>query len=322
MAALVSRRTALTALALPFAGTVAGCLDDSWDSLTPTTLTIATGNRGGVFSRYGEALSRVLDRRLGGVRATSRPTNASVQNLHLVADGTCDIGFSLGDTASDAVRGRGAFGEPLDVVALARTYDSFVQLVVRADSAITGPADLRGTRVGMGAPGSGTQVVARRVLTAAGVRPGEVEIASEPLEASADALREGSLDAFFFVSGIPNQAVLTLSQETDIRLVELDSVVGELAETYGPEYVGGPIPASTYGLSTGVDTVSVRNYIVADRHLPADLAYAVTRVMFEAQDEIDRVAPGVRQPTFGAAIFTSPVELHPGAVRYFREQQP
>ena len=322
MAVLLSRRAALTALAVPFTATVAGCLDNAWDDLPATTLRVATGNRGGVFSTYGEALRTVLGRRLPGVRARTRHTNASVQNVRLMARGACDIGFSLGDTASDAVRGTGDFSAPIDVVALARTYDSFVHLVVRADDDISEVADLRGRRVGLGAPGSGTRVIAERVLRQAGLSPGDVEAASEPLEDSAAALRQRSLSAFFFVSGIPNQTVLALSHDLPLRLIELDAVVAGMGRTYGPEYVGGPIPASTYGLPGGVDTVSVKNYVLADRGLPVDVAYAVTRVMFEAQEEIDRLAPGVRQPNLAAAIFTSPVELHPGAVRYYRERQP
>jgi TRAP transporter TAXI family solute receptor len=94
-----------------------------------------------------------------------------------------------------------------------------------------------------------------------------------------------------------------------------------MVDTYGPEYVPGPIPASTYDVP-GIETVSVKNYVVADPRMSDDLAYAVTRVMFEAQDQIDALAPGVRQPSLGAAIFTSPLDLHPGALRYYRESQP
>lgn len=288
----------------------------------PTTrLTVATGNPGGVFARYGEALSMVLGRRLDGVRSLTRLTNASVENVRLVDEGSCDLGFSLGDTASDAIRGSGVFPRPLDVVALARTYDSFVHLVVRADSPYETPSDLRGARVGLGATGSGTRVVAQRILDLYGVHLEDGQVSSDPLEAAADALVAGDLDAFFFVSGLPNQAVLTLSGQVRIRLVNLQDAVDALVDRHGPEYVAGPIPASTYGLPGAVETVSVKNYVVVARDMPQDVAYAVTRVMFEAQHEIDALAPGVRQPSLGAAIFTSPLDLHPGAVRYYREQR-
>lgn len=321
--AAVSRRTLLGALALPvLGGTQTACLGPDWDDMPRARLTIATGNPGGVFTRYGDALAAVLDRRLTGVTATTRLTNASVENIRLVARGTCDIGFSLGDTAADAVRGTGGFGRPFPLTALVRTYDSFVHLVVRDDAAITGVSDLRGKRVGLGQVGSGTRVVALRVLAQAGLLPSDVEPWSQPLEQSAEALRARRLDAFFFVSGIPNDAVRELAQDTRIRLLELESLVVGMSKAYGPEYVAGPIPASTYGLRDAVDTVSVRNYVIARRNLPDDAAYAMTRVIFEAQAEIDKVAPGVRQPTLGAAIFTSPVDLHPGALRYYRERQP
>ncbi len=321
MVVRLTRRRALGTLTVPLVVPLSGCFSPDWTSVGATSFTIATGNLGGVFLRYGEALSTVLSRRLTDLTATARPTNASVENIWLVADGECDLGFSLGDTASDAVRGTGSFAAPVDVVTLARTYDSFTHLVVRADSGISTVSDLRHQRVGLGAPGSGTRVIAERILRQSGLALTDVEVASESLEESADALRAGDLTAFFFVSGLPNEAVLSLTADVPVRLVELDSMVDAMVSSYGPEYVRGPIPASTYGLPEGVETVSVKNYLVAGPQMPDRLAYAVTRVIFEAQDEIDRLAPGVRQPSLGAAIFTSPLALHPGAVRYYRERR-
>jgi TRAP transporter TAXI family solute receptor len=322
----VGRRAVLRLpLAVPAGAALAGtsgCLATEWDSLADTTLSLATGNRGGVFQRYGEALATVLGRRLDGVTTSTQRTDASVENVRLVARGRVDLGFSLADTAADAVRGSGTFRSPRPLLALARTYDSFVQLVVRADSGITDVRGLRGRRVGLGAPGSGTRVIADRIMREAGLLRGDVEVASGSLERSARALRAGRLAAFFFVSGVPNSAVANLSRHTPVRLVELGRWLPGLVSTYGQEYGPGPIPASTYALPSGVDSVSVKNYILADPGMPEELAYAVTRVMFEAQGEIDRLAPGVRQPSLGAAIFTSPVELHPGALRYYRQTQP
>jgi TRAP transporter TAXI family solute receptor len=312
-------------LALPvLAATLAtsGCLGPDWNQLPEgTRLRLATGNRGGFFDRYGEALATVLGRRLVNVTTTARPTDASVENVRLVASGRAELGFSLADTAADAVRGSGTFDRPRRVTALARTYDSFVQLVVRADGGIRDLRDLRGGRVGLGAPGSGTRVLARRILRQAGLGLADIQVASETLEQSADSLRAGRIAAFFFVSGVPNSAVTALAADTDIRLVALERWVNGMVDTYGPEYVPGPIPASTYDVP-GIETVSVKNYVVADPRMSDDLAYAVTRVMFEAQDQIDALAPGVRQPSLGAAIFTSPLDLHPGALRYYRESQP
>ena len=316
----LSRRGLLRAgLVASAAWAMGGCGRD-WAELEGTELIVATGNPGGVFAKYGDALATVLERRLEGVRATARITDASVENLRLVAGGEADLGFSLGDTASDALRGAGVFTEPLDVVALTRAYDSFVHLVVRADSGLDRVRDLRGMRVGLGARSSGTRVTAERILARNGVDPRSVRGSGRSLQDDADALAAGRLDAFFFVSGLPNDAVAELSDKLPIRLLALAEVVDPMVATYGPEYVDGQIPASVYGLADVVPTVSVKNYIVASPTMSADLAYAVTRVIFEAQGEIDRIAPDVRQPNLNAAIFTSPLELHDGSVAYFRER--
>lgn len=317
----VSRRAVLAAGLAPAVGGLVGCSGDDWRDVPAATLTVASGNPGGVFARYGEALATVVERVLVGVTVETRLTDASVENLELVAEGTADIGLSLGDAASDAVRGTGEFTEPLDVVALTRTYDSFVHLVVRAGSPIRRVRDLRGHRVGMGAVGSGTRVVAERILRSAGIEEGLVEISERSLQDEADALAAGDLDAFFFVSGLPNDAVRALGRRTPIRLVPLQDLVEAMVRSHGPEYVSGPIPASTYDLTASTATVSIKNYLVVHAAMPEELAYAVTRVVFESQADIDALATDVRQPNLAAAIFTSPLELHPGAVRYFRERR-
>lgn len=320
MAGLV-RRDVLRLGAVAALAATAGCGRSAWDDLPDTRLVIATGNRGGVFHRYGEALATVLTDTVTGLEVTTRPTAASVENARLVADGEADLGLSLADTAGDAVRGTGAFRKPVELSALARTYDSYVHLVVRADSPITDVRHLRGKRVGLGAVGSGTRVTARRILQEARVGLREMTADASELAVAAEMLHAGELDAFFFVSGIPNSAVTELARSIPIRLVDLAHWAPDLVSRYGPEYVAAPVPVSTYDLPEGIETVSVKNYVLARPSLPPDVAYAVTRVMFEAQDAVERLAPGVRQPTLGTAIFTSPVPLHRGARRYYRELQ-
>ncbi|MGH1564070.1 TAXI family TRAP transporter solute-binding subunit [Mumia sp. DW29H23] len=325
----LSRRRLLTLLGLPVTGALAGCVGRGWDSPGEAVLTIATGNPGGVFVRYGRALTTVIGRDLDGVRARTRTTNASLENLRLVADGTCDVGFSLGDAAADAVRapadavraGASTAGATTpDLVALTRMYDSFVHLVVPASSPYHRVSDLAGARIGVGAQGSGTRVIATRVLDVHDVRAPGATFVDAALEASAGALRAGRLDAFFFVSGLPNQAIAGLARDTPVRLLDLGDVVEPMVAAYGPQYVRAPIPPSAYGLSEAVSTLSVKNYLVANPGLDERLAYALTRLLFERQDEIERLEPGVGQPTLGAAIFTAPLELHAGALRYYRER--
>lgn len=312
------RAVLLTALG---GAALAGCGRRGWDEFAPTELTFATGNPGGVFHRYGEALAEVLQDRLSGVTVRTRGTNASIDNIREVSGRVSDLGFSLADAASDARLGRGEWDDPVDVVALARAYDSFVHVVVRADSGLRAVADLRGRRVGLGATGSGTRGIAWRVLRSAGLTAAEVEPVTETLQRSADALAEGGLDAFFFVSGLPNTAVLRLAQRVPIRLLPLERIAPRLIREHGPEFSPSSIPASTYDLEEAVDTVSVKNYVLVRPDLDEDLAYGLTRVMFEAQPAVDALAEGVRQPNVGTAIYTAPLPLHPGALRYYRERR-
>lgn len=325
MDARLPRRCVLrAAAAAPVAAGIphlTGCGGPRWDALAGSRLVLATGNPGGVFHRYGEALAHVLSDRLPGLSVATVPTDASVENARMVAAGEADLGFSLADIAADAVRGRGDFEDPARLTALARMYDSYVQLVTGATSGITSVRDLRGSRVGLGAPGSGTRVIAERILQVAEVSISDLEVDSGPLERAAGAIGSGDLDALFFVSGLPNSAIAGLADETPIRLVELERWVPAMVSRFGPEYVSAPVPASVYDLPRGIDTVSVKNYVLASPALPEDVGYAVTRVMFEQQAAIDRLAPGVRQPAPAAAVFTSPVALHPGAERWFRESQ-
>ena len=313
-----TRRALLAAASVPLLG---ACGRGSGDDLEPTELTLATGNPGGVFHRYGEALAKVWQERLDGITVRTRGTNASVDNVREVSEGVSDIGFSLADTAADARRGRGTWGEPVDLWALARAYDSFVHLVVRADSQVRAVTDLRGLRVSLGASGSGTRGIAWRCMRAAGLGTDDVESMAETLQRSADGLASGDLDAFFFVSGLPNTAVLHLSQDMAVRLVPLGHLVPRLVRDHGSEFSRSSIPASTYGQERAVDTVSVQNYLLVRRALQLDLVQALTRVLFEEQPRVDELAGGVRQPNIGTAIYTSPLPLHPGALRYYREQR-
>lgn len=314
-----TRRAVLAALAT--APALSACGRGSWEEFDPTELVMGTGNPGGVFHAYGQALATVWEQRLDGVTVRTRGTNASVDNVREVSKGVSDLAFTLADTAGDASRGEGQWDEPVDVVALARAYDSFVHLVVREDSGLTRLSDLRGRRVSLGASGSGTRVIAWRIMGAAGIPQEDFDPVAETLQRSTEGLADGRLDAFFFVSGLPNTAVLRLAGTTPIRLLPLGDVVPELARERGAELSRSWIPASTYGLSRAVDTVSVQNYVVVRPDLDEDLVYALTRVMFEDQPAVEELASGLHQPNLGTAIHTSPLPLHPGALRYYREQR-
>lgn len=294
---------------------LAGCAAEDVPAIAGE-IRIATGNPGGVYATYGGGIATLLSERWDGVTVTTIETGGSVENLELVATGAAAAGFTLADMAADARFGRPPFAERLDIVALARLYDNYVQLVVREASEVASVADLSGLRVSLGSPGSGTAVAAERILTVAGVH---VESVRLDIEASAAALAAGDIDAFFWSGGLPTAAISELQEVVAVRLVDLQDVADELVRRYGDFYTEATVPASAYGLSSAVTTVSVPNYLVVRRDLDIDRAYWLTRILFDGQRELVDVHPEAQRLDLRLAIHTDPLDLHPGAVRWYRE---
>ncbi|MGN9837960.1 TAXI family TRAP transporter solute-binding subunit [Nonomuraea sp. H19] len=295
----ISRRALLGLAVL-----AAGCSGsrDGWPELR-----LATGLAGGPYGQLGDRLAAELRRDGLGVRVLR--TAASVQNLAMMADGRADAGFSLADSADDAVRVR---HQP--VSALARMYMNYVHLVVPKDTGIAEVTELAGRAVSIGAEGSGTAVTATRVLAAAGLRkpPGIVRL---ELDASIKALRDGTIEAFFWSGGVPTPALAALG---DIRLLPLEPLVPVLRRGFGPVYEHASVPAGTYGATQPVPTVGTPSYLMCRSTLADDVAYTITETLFRARDRLQAPsAPGGRLDK-RYAIGTGIVPLHPGAVRYYR----
>ncbi|PRX06301.1 UNVERIFIED_ORG: hypothetical protein CLV66_103277 [Actinomadura viridilutea] len=280
-------------------------------------LVLAGGPVDGQYTPFARRLAHELRRRVGGLTVDVLTTSASVENLRMLAAGRADLALALGDSAADAVAGRGAFRTPLAVTALARIYLNYTHLVVPRDSPVRRVTDLAGRRVSLGAEGSGTAVVGERVLDAAKL-PSPVRAVRLGLAESCAALAAGGVEAFFWSGGVPTKAISDLAARTPIRLVPLDGLVLALRRAHGPTYVGVSVPAGTYRQDTEVPTVGVPSYLMARRDLSPGLAETVTRVMFRARDRL----PGPEVPGSYLderyAIGTGTVPLHPGAVRYYR----
>jgi hypothetical protein len=296
------------------------------DRPAATFLSIATGGTGGVYYPYGGGLAKVLNENLPGVRATAEVTAASVDNLKLIRDGRADLAFVLADTLADAVAGRGAFdGRPVPAASLAVLYSNYTHVVTTTASGIASIADLRGKTVSTGSPGSGTEVIALRVLRAAGLDP-DRDLTRQGLGASesAGALKDGKVAAFFFSGGLPTAAVQDLAhtQGLTIRLLPTDAGLPALQRDYGDLYFRLEIPAGTYrGVDEVVPTVGVANVLVVNRSMPDDLAYAITRVLFEKKAELAAIHPEAGQLSIERASAGSPAPYHPGALRHYADQK-
>lgn len=315
------RRSAL-ACTIALAVGVSGC-----DSGRPSArfISIATGGTGGVYYPYGGGIAKVLNENLPAVRATAEVTAASVDNLKLIRDGKADIAFTLADTLADAVAGRGPFaGAPAPAASLAVLYSNYTHLVTLSSSGVTSVAGLKGRVVSTGSPGSGTEVIAFRVLRAAGLDP-DRDVRRQGLGASesADALKDGKVDAFFWSGGLPTAAVQDLSHApgVTIRLLPTADLVPALRQQHGDLYFPLELPAAAYpGLAAAVPVVGVANVLVVNRSMDEQLAYDITRVLFEQQPALAGIHPEARNLSLATATKGSPAAFHPGAMRFYRER--
>jgi TRAP transporter TAXI family solute receptor len=313
------RRWAVPALVALVA--LAGCGGGGGGGADSRRLSIATGGTGGVYFVYGGGLANLISSSLEGYEATAEVTSASVDNMTLIGDERTALAFTLADTASDAVRGRGSFKEQVPAQALARLYTNYTQVVATTGKGIDRIEDLKGKRVSVGAPNSGTEVIALRILEAAGLDP-DADLRRQQLGVaeSVQAVKDGSLDAFFWSGGLPTGAVTDLATSRQIVLLPTDEYVQPLRKRYGDVYAETTIEGGIYkGVADGVAVVGVPNYLVVNRSMSEDLAYQLTKLLFEKQPELVKVHPEAENLDLKTAQQVTPLELHPGAQRYYQE---
>lgn len=289
-------------------------------------LSIAAGSTGGVYYPYAGGIAKAVSETLSDVEVTAEATSGSIDNLKFLQAGSADLAFTLADTLDEAVGGRGAFveGGPVSARTLAALYDNLTHVVTLSGSGILSLGDLRGRVVSLGAPGSGTETVAARILEASGIDPAH-GVARQALgvNASVDALRDGKLDAFFWSSGVPAGALLDLAATPGRRLVLLasDGAHSVLQRRFGPLYARRVIPKGAYpGVDSDVSVVAVTNLLVVAAAMEDELAYRLTRTLFEKQKQLEAIHPEARNLSLQRAVADSPAPFHPGAIRYYREQ--
>ncbi|MFF5445577.1 TAXI family TRAP transporter solute-binding subunit [Streptomyces sp. NPDC012888] len=305
------------ALGLLAGAAPAGCARDHGP---PPRLRLATGPEGGPYNAFGNALAQAAAAGGRPLEIVPVATSASVDNLLRLRDGSVELALAMADTAEDAVVGRGPFDRPVPVAALARVYVNYTHLAVPADGPVRSVADLAGRPVATGAEGSGVQVVAGRVLRAAGTDTGPAPARPHHLglAESVTALRGGRVDALFWAGGVPTPALARLSRERPLRFLPLDGYAGALRERHGPVYSEVVLPPGAYGLTEPVGTIGVGNYLLARADVPAAAVRGLTGVVFDRWRELlSEVTAGARlEPRF--AIATGRVPLHPGAAAHYR----
>ncbi|MEW6187487.1 MAG: TAXI family TRAP transporter solute-binding subunit [Thermodesulfobacteriota bacterium] len=319
----VNRRDFLKITGAVGLGTLLHSPSLSWGQ-TKTRLSIVTGGTGGVYYPYGGGMAAVLSKHLPGVEATAEVTAASVDNCKLVAAQKADLGFVMADSAYDAFIGANKFKEKLPLRNLAVLYSNFMHVVTLDGKGINTVADLKGKKVSTGAPGSGTEVKALRVLEAYNINP-DRDITRDRLGASesAGALKDRKIDAYFWDGGLPTASVLDLAATPGIKmkLIGHEDGVARMIAKYGPVYFKGRIPKNTYpGMTTDTPVAAVANVLLCHEKMDAQLAYNILKTFFAHKPELVAVHKEANNLTLEEAVDGSPIPFHPGAIKFFKEK--
>jgi TRAP transporter TAXI family solute receptor len=289
-------------------------------------LSIVTGGTGGVYYPLGGGLANLLTKYVPGWQATAEVTGGSVDNLKLVGAKKADIAFTMADASLDASRGEDKFkGAPVPHMALAVLYPNIMHVVTVEGSGITKMSDLKGKRVSTGSPGSATEVMAFRVIEAAGLdKDKDMKRERLGVAESTNAIKDKKIDAYFWVGGLPTSAVTDLGATPGLKLALVDhsEVVEKMNAKYGPLYAKSVIPAGTYPGQTKDNQISaVWNILVGHESMPNDVAYNIVKTIFEKREEwgtVHKEALSLKADNQKAA--NSPIKFHPGALKYFAEK--
>lgn len=284
-------------------------------------INVLTGGTSGVYYPLGVALAKIYGENIEGVQTQVQSTKASVENLNLLQQGRGEIGFALGDSVQAAWEGNTEAGFPgkLDKIrAIAAIYPNYVQIVASQESGITDLAGLAGKSLSVGAPASGTELNARAIFEAAGMTYDDLgKLEYLPFAESVELIKNRQLDATLQSAGLGVASIKDLAISLPTTVV---AVPAEIAETLGAPFIAATIPAGTYeGQAEDVSTVAITNILVTHDGVSEEVAYQMTKQLFENLDEMVAAHAAARAIEAANGAQGLPIPLHPGAERYYRE---
>jgi TRAP transporter TAXI family solute receptor len=282
---------------------------------------MATGGSTGTYYAFGSAIGQILSEKTG-INVSVQSTGASKANIQLIDAGEVEIAIVQNDVMDYAWRGVDLFnGEKVNSFStVAALYAEVCQIVVNSSAGIQTVADLRGKNVSVGDAGSGVEFNARQILQAYGITFDQISKQNLSFGASADALRDNKIDAFFCVAGAPTPAIIDLSTSKDVTLLQIDDAhVAELVKLY-PFYTKFPVSAGSYrGQNNDVQTVAVKATIIANSKVKEDTIYKLTKSLFENKTQIEAAHSKGKELSTSYAVEGISVPFHPGAAKYLRE---
>jgi TRAP transporter TAXI family solute receptor len=287
----------------------------------PSQLVIATGGTGGTYYPLGGGMADLITKN-AGITATAQTTGASAENMRLIRDKKADIAFTQSDIAEYASKGTNMFqqdGKIDSFQAIGALYNETIQIVVAANSNINSVADLKGKRVSVGAPGSGTEMNAQQILEAYGLKFEDLQLQRLSFADSAKAIQDGQLDAAFQTAGTPTAAITELAATTGVKIIPIDADKIDAIIAKYPFYVKTTIPGNTYQtVANDVTTISVKSMLVVRSDLSEDLVYKVTKAIFENTDKLGHAK--AKEIKLENALTGVSLPVHPGAKKFFDEK--
>ena len=283
---------------------------------------VLTGGTSGVYYPLGVALSTNIGKALPNVKTSVQATKASLENLNLLQTGRGEIAFTLGDSLSDAWKGKeeAGFKTPLNKLrGIAAIYPNYIQIVARADSGIRTLADLKGKRISVGAPRSGTELNARTIFEAAGITYKDFsKVEYLPFGESVELMKNRQLDVTLQSAGLGVASLRDLATSVDIVVVPIPADV--VKKTNDPAYIPATIPANTYkGQTADVVSATVQNYLVTHEGVSNDTVYAMTKALWTGLDNLVAAHSAAKSIDQKRALEGMPLPLHPGAEKYYKE---
>jgi TRAP transporter TAXI family solute receptor len=308
-------------LMLGFALVLSGCGTNNGDTAgeKPSQLSIVTGGTGGTYYPLGGEIAGIITDKTG-IETTAQSSGASVENMQTLQAGEADLAFTQTDIANYAINGQMMFegGATDNIRAIGALYPETIQIVTSKDSGITSVEDLRGKKVSVGAPGSGTFANAEQVLEVHGLTMEDINAQHLSFDESTEGIQDGNIDAAFITAGTPTGAVEGLSAIKPVQLLQIsDDKANALIEKY-PYYAKDTVKAGTYGLESDVTTVAVKAMLVVRADLSDDAVYDLTKALFDNVGQISH-AKGQFISAENALAGVG-IEIHPGAKRYFEEK--
>jgi TRAP transporter TAXI family solute receptor len=290
-----------------------------------TRLSIATGGTGGVYYPLGGGLAAMISKHIPNTEATAEVTTASIDNVKLLHGNRIGMAFSLPDTAWDGFSGQlKGLKEKANIRALMALYSNFMHFVAADGTGIKSIPDLKGKRVSIGAPGSGTELKGLRVMEAYGLTPKDFKSQDRlGVAESAGAMKDRKLDAFIWDGGLPTGAILDLAATPGIKinLIPHGDAVGKMVSKYGPLYFVANIAKGVYkGIDEDIPVAGATNLLIVNEKMDENLAYQITKLVLEHTADLVAVHKAATEISLKNAVVGSPIPFHPGALRYYKEK--